>query len=78
MRVSEEEKKKSRVVYETECRYVAVQREKQARTMYSTETHTSDFILNTVLKWEASAVFPGEVLSSGDGVPRERVGLAKF
>ena len=26
-----------------------------------------------VLKWEASAVFPGEVLSAGGGVPRERV-----
>ena len=26
-----------------------------------------------VLKWEASAVFPGEVLSGGDRVPREQV-----
>ena len=25
-----------------------------------------------VLKWEASAVFPGEVLSGGDGVPRKQ------
>ena len=25
------------------------------------------------MKWEASAVFPGEVLSGGDGVPREQV-----
>ena len=30
----------------------------RTRTIYSTETHTSDFIL--VLKWEASA-FSGEV-----------------
>ena len=26
-----------------------------------------------VVKWEASAVFRGEVLSGGDGVPREQV-----
>ena len=45
----------------------------RTRTIYSTETHTSDFILKYVLKWEASAVFPGEVLSGGDGVPREQV-----
>ena len=41
----------------------------KTRTIYSTETHTSDFLL----KWKASAVFPGEVLSGGDGVPREHV-----
>ena len=40
----------------------------RTRTTYSVETHTND-----VLKWEASAVFPGEVLSAGGGVPRERV-----
>ena len=44
----------------------------RTRTTYSTETHTSEFILNT-LKWEASAAFPGEVLNGGDGVPREQV-----
>ena len=43
MRVSEEER-----VYETEsCRHVAVQRDKQDQNIYTTETHTSDFILNT-------------------------------
>ena len=47
----------------------------RTRTIYSTEIHTSDFILNLyVLKWEANAgFFPGEVLSGGGGVPRERV-----
>ena len=36
----------------------------RTRTIYSTETHTSNFIL---------AVFPGEVLRGDDGVPREQV-----
>ena len=46
----------------------------RTRTIYSTETHTSDFILNTFLiRSEASAVFPGEVLRGDDGVPREQV-----
>ena len=40
----------------------------RTRTTYSIETHTND-----VLKWEASAVFPGEMLSGGDGVPIEQV-----
>ena len=46
----------------------------RTRTTYSTETHTSDFILNTF--WNGKPVhffFPGEVLSGGDGVPREQV-----
>ena len=34
----------------------------RSRTIYSTETHTSNFMLNT-----------GEVLSGGDGVPRGQV-----
>ena len=39
---------KKSVVYKTECRHVPVQREiSRTRTIYSTETHTSDFILNT-------------------------------
>ena len=38
---------KKSVVYETECRHVAVQRDKQDQNIYTTETHTSDFILNT-------------------------------
>ena len=38
---------KKSVVYETECRHVAVQRGNRIRTIYSIETHTSDFILNT-------------------------------
>ena len=63
------------VVYETECRHVAVQKGKQNQNhSYSTETYTSDFIFNSdVLKWVASAVFPGEVLSAGGGVPKEGV-----
>ena len=45
------------------------------RTIYSTETHTSDFILNTFRNGQAVHFFfsPGEVLSGGDGVPREQV-----
>ena len=38
---------KKSVVYETECRHVAVQRGNRIRTIYSIESHTSDFILNT-------------------------------
>ena len=38
---------KKSVVYETECRHVAVQRGNSIRTIYSIESHTSDFILNT-------------------------------
>ena len=45
----------------------------RTRTTYSTEAHTSDYILKYDLKWEANADFPGEVLSGGDGVPREQV-----
>ena len=65
--------KKSRVS-EMECRHVAVQRDKQDQHC-SIDTHTSIFILNyeSVLKWKASAVSPGEVLGGGDGVPREQV-----
>ena len=43
------------------------------RNIYSTGTDTSDFIFKYVLTWEASVVFPGEVMSGGGGVPRERV-----
>ena len=39
---------KKSVVYETECRHAAVQTGKQDQNyLYSTETHTSYFILNT-------------------------------
>ena len=38
---------KKSVVYETECRHAAVREVSRTRTTYSTETHTSDFILNT-------------------------------
>ena len=50
--------------YET-CRHAAVQSEtvSMTRTTYSTETHTSDFILNTFWNGEASAVFPGVVVT---------------
>ena len=42
--------------------------------VYETEcSHASDFILNYVLKWEFSAVFPGDVLSGGDGMSRGQV-----
>ena len=50
MRVSEEERG-----VQTECRHAAVHTEPLIA-----QTHTSDFIQ---YKWEASAVFPGEVLS---------------
>ena len=40
-------------------------------TSYSTETHTSDFILNTLCN-RKPVVFSGEVLSGGDRVPREQ------
>ena len=39
---------KKSVMYETECRHVAVPLEvSRTRTIYSIETHTSDFIFNT-------------------------------
>ena len=44
----------------------------RTRTIYSTETYKRLYTLY-VLKWEASAVFPGEVLRGDDGVPREQV-----
>ena len=37
----------------------------RTRTIYNTETHTSDFIRSEM---GTSAVFSGEVLSGGDGV----------
>ena len=45
----------------------------RTRTTYSTETHTSDFILNMFSNGKPVQFFPGEVLSGGDGVPREHV-----
>ena len=45
----------------------------KTRTIYSTETHTSDFILNTFWNGKPAQFFPGEVLSGGDGVPWEEV-----
>ena len=42
----------------------------RTRTIYSTETHTSDFMLNTL---GSQCSFPGEVLSGGDGVPTGQV-----
>ena len=57
MRVSEEERSVRDGVYTCSSSEVS-----RTRTIYSTDTHTSD-----------CAVFPGEVLSGGDGVPREQV-----
>ena len=45
----------------------------RTRTIYRTETHTSDFILNTFRNGKPVQFFPGEVFSDGDGVSREQV-----
>ena len=46
----------------------------RTRTIYSTETHTSDFILHTAFSnGKPVQFFPGKVLSGDVGVPREQV-----
>ena len=64
---------KMSVVYETECRHAAVQRGKQDQNIYSTETHTSEFILNDWIyrssepNWrEVSTLFSAAVAGIGD------------
>ena len=44
----------------------------RTRTIGSTETHTSDFILIRSEMGSQCSFFPGEVLSGGDGVPRKQ------
>jgi len=45
----------------------------RTRTIYGTETHINDFILIRSEIRSKYSFFPGEVLSGGGGVPRERV-----
>ena len=65
--------RKKSVVYETECRHVAVQRGKQDQNHLEHWNTYKRLYTWYVLKWEASAVFPRQVLSAGGGVPREQV-----
>ena len=57
-------------MYETECRQF--REVSRTRAIYNTETHTSDFIFNTS-EMGSQCSFPGEVLSGGGRVPKERV-----
>ena len=43
----------------------------RTKTIYSTETHTSEFIRSEM--GSQCSFLPGEVLSGGDEVPREQV-----
>ena len=45
----------------------------RTRSIYSIETNTTDFIVNTFSNEKPVQFFPGEVLSGVGGVPRERV-----
>ena len=53
--------------------HAGVREVSRTRTIYSTETHTSGFILNTFRYGKPVQFFPGEVLSVSDGEPREQV-----
>ena len=67
---------KKSVVYETECRHVAVQVSRSRTILALRHIQATLYLIPSEIGSQCN--FPGDVLSGGGGVPRERVFQQSF